>query len=834
MSYLNKVKDHFKKALAVSLGAAMVFGSLMLPNNAVSDNYISASADGVSVGDFQYFYDIKSDRGVETLHLKGVFAPGDTVEIPSVLTIRGVDYPVTHIDSNFLKGDRHIKNIVFPESVKYIGDFVLYNSIAVNITLPDGLEHLGRYFAANCSSLESVTYSGTSITEENMGDKIFADSNIDGLKSCGLMDEDGVLCLGNWLLNFPQDLDRPNVKVADLGTLGIKIENIGPSATYNTRKIENLDLEGVKYIAGGNFVYSVKLKSVINDDSVENVAQNAFQNTPWLDKCKEDNLIKIGKTIQYYKTDSNILDLTSGALAGTKHVSGGALTECKDLDTIFCDTDCYFDGSCFYQVQEPQHEPSNYIMSDNLPLIPRYNIKTVYWGNKKMSYSLILEDEKAYAWMKKNRDAFDRSALIKDMVENKVKAIFKQMDIPFYGLGNERFGLYTPTEEFYIRLKIHEYMSMYKYDDDNNYGGLVGAFLFGGKVQCDGYAQLTHLLLECAGIEAKTLFCDPEGMGCHFWNSTRIGDEWFESDDGWDAQRSHNYDMFLLSSAKMKEKNPSFHNYMYAYDSYHIYPYEKGVVERVEGNRVLGDVDGNTFRNDIDSNKLWAYLKGEAVTIDEKAADLNFDGSIDVTDAVLLENFANGVAIDVDNIPIDGLAPTVKVAFMNDKNYDDIKYLYTDREGYIVLPDDLFEAPEGKKLSYDIGKAGEKVRITVPYTVVQTKWINADEPESSSVDESSVIDNSSAIKNSSSSSDSKTESSSSVSDSRPDKVYKLGDVNNDKAVDIEDAVAIIQHINGMTPLTDEEMLRADVSKDNNIDIDDAVMIISYINGNSTF
>lgn len=62
----------------------------------------------------------------------------------------------------------------------------------------------------------------------------------------------------------------------------------------------------------------------------------------------------------------------------------------------------------------------------------------------------------------------------------------------------------------------------------------------------------------------------------------------------------------------------------------------------------------------------------------------------------------------------------------------------------------------------------------------------------------------------------------------------LGDVNGDGATDIEDAVAIIQHINGMTPLVDDEELRADVSKDNNIDIDDAVTLISYINGNSTF
>lgn len=64
--------------------------------------------------------------------------------------------------------------------------------------------------------------------------------------------------------------------------------------------------------------------------------------------------------------------------------------------------------------------------------------------------------------------------------------------------------------------------------------------------------------------------------------------------------------------------------------------------------------------------------------------------------------------------------------------------------------------------------------------------------------------------------------------------FAPGDVNGDSKIDIEDAVCIIQHINGMTPLTAEQEMRADVSKDGKIDIDDAVILISYINGNSTF
>ena len=102
--------------------------------------------------------------------------------------------------------------------------------------------------------------------------------------------------------------------------------------------------------------------------------------------------------------------------------------------------------------------------------------------------------------------------------------------------------------------------------------------------------------------------------------------------------------------------------------------------------------------------------------------------------------------------------------------------------------------PEGKKLSYDIGRIKQTVRITDPLTVVHAQWIDSSTPD----------------------------------------YDPLGDVNSDGVTDIEDAVAVIQYINGMTPLRKDEEKRADVTKDKTVDIDDAVTIISYINGNITF
>lgn len=58
----------------------------------------------------------------------------------------------------------------------------------------------------------------------------------------------------------------------------------------------------------------------------------------------------------------------------------------------------------------------------------------------------------------------------------------------------------------------------------------------------------------------------------------------------------------------------------------------------------------------------------------------------------------------------------------------------------------------------------------------------------------------------------------------------LGDVNNDEKIDVEDAVKIINHINGVTPLTEDQMIRADVDHNSVIDIQDAVKVINHVNG----
>ena len=65
-------------------------------------------------------------------------------------------------------------------------------------------------------------------------------------------------------------------------------------------------------------------------------------------------------------------------------------------------------------------------------------------------------------------------------------------------------------------------------------------------------------------------------------------------------------------------------------------------------------------------------------------------------------------------------------------------------------------------------------------------------------------------------------------------VIRLGDTNHDNVIDIEDATAIVNHINGVKALDDEYIWAADVNGDDIVDIDDVNAINDHINGVKSF
>lgn len=57
--------------------------------------------------------------------------------------------------------------------------------------------------------------------------------------------------------------------------------------------------------------------------------------------------------------------------------------------------------------------------------------------------------------------------------------------------------------------------------------------------------------------------------------------------------------------------------------------------------------------------------------------------------------------------------------------------------------------------------------------------------------------------------------------------YKLGDVNDDTAIDSDDALLVLKHSVHLVTLDPTPQLAADVNKDTHIDSDDALLILKY-------
>lgn len=792
--------DHImKKAIAFTLGITMALCMTAAPETGGSEVFYTAYAETCEISGCKFTYELETKGDISKVIITGVEDHGEVVEVPSAVTHEGNEYPVEKIGDRFLRYDETVKTVIFPETVKSIGSDVLIRSSVENIVLPDDIETIGLEFASECKNIKSVKYSGKKLTDVNYFH--FRNSDISCLKN-----EKGATCLGNWLIKYEGTPDSTTIRPADLGSGGVKIENICDNVFADRSDITNLDLEGIKRIGDSSFNNCAALRTLLNcddliyigayafedckdlqnildADNVETLNDGALSGTKWYDDEKKKGLVRVGRVLVYYRTDSDTIDITKGDLARLKIVQSGAFSECTNADTFKCPSGCAVEPGCFYVYHDQKGK--NESINDPIPKIPTYKIKNIYLDDKKLEFKK--ERPLMDKWVADNYSALAGTEWLRINAEAKVRVIFEQMDLPFYGVNNDKKGTLSKTEEFYAVLKIHDYISTYAYDSSGGVTFPVFLSMYDDKrgLTCSSYAELHDFLLECAGVDSMLL----SNSECHAWNEFKIGDEWFEADAGWDAQSGHGYGWFALSTEKIL-KNDSVYHFCRIASSWHR---RSDGLSHLNAGRTLGDINGDNDRDKDDASLLWAYIKGESKTIDKKAGDMNFDGKVDVSDAVLLDHMVNAKAVNPYKVPDDGLAPGFKVFYLNGEDYKNITYAFTDRDGYITLPEQSFKGPEGKVMRYDIGKVGERVKIHGPCTVIRTQWVDPSELEDI-----------------------------------------LGDVNGDKTIDIEDAVSIIQHINGLTPLTNEQEKRADVSKDGAVDIDDAVTIIGCINGNLTF
>lgn len=714
------------------------------------------------------YYSIGGSTGVETIRLTGAEPDGDIIDIPGSIDINGNTYEVRELGTGFAH-DARVSTIIIPDTVTAVYDDFAKGSSVRSLTVSKNIKTIGRGFCSDCTEITSVKYSGSSIQE--LGQNAFLNSEHKGYGYSA--NSKGAVTLGNWLIRYTGTDEE--LRVCELGEDTL-IDSMADHSLYSKLSLKTLDLEGIKHIGAGAMQYCNGLEEIKNADDVEFIGDDALNDTPWLDTMSETGTVMLGKALYRYITESSVIDLTQERFSGIKFVSRYAFEGCRNAHTFKVRSDITLAGQCFYMREGCD-------LYDKVPAVPHCTIRNVYLDGVKVEYSF--DKPCLPEWIHDNYSAFIYTAFELENAAAKTKDIFEQMDIEYYGIGNDKMGTHTPEEEFYINLKIHNYIATFPVSDAQ---GDLDSFLTGYGYSCMGYSGLTEYLLESAGVRAGRL-----NEVTHAWTCTQIGEDWFQTDAGWDEQSGCRFAWSFLSDKTMAIKDPDHHVAHYV-TSIHRSTYATSSPPPNFG-KTIGDVNNDDIRNAADAELMWSYVRGEDVDIDEENADVDRDGKIDITDAVLTDRFVKGKSIDRSLIDDDRMAPGYYVALINDEDYNEIQYMMTRPDGTFTLPENIFEETEGKKLvGWDMGDIGESVRLTRPYTVIRARWEKLDEEENDTA----------------------------------------GDVNGDGVIDIEDAVSVIMHINGIRPLTDREFKRADVSKDESIMIDDAVLIINYINGHLDF
>ena len=97
-----------------------------------------------------------------------------SVSIPSAVTINKVVYQVTAIKANAFKGNKKLKKVKIPASVKTIGDNAFMNCTSLtSVVIPAKVTKIGKKAFYNCKKLKSITIKTTKLTTKKVGSKAF-------------------------------------------------------------------------------------------------------------------------------------------------------------------------------------------------------------------------------------------------------------------------------------------------------------------------------------------------------------------------------------------------------------------------------------------------------------------------------------------------------------------------------------------------------------------------------------------------------------------------------------------------------------------------------------
>lgn len=195
-------------------------------------------------------------------------------------------YTVTAIGDWAFADIFELNFVIFPDTMKSIGEYAFYNAGLMDIFIPNGVEYIGKMAFADTG----LTYVTLPDSVNQTGDGLFAYCRIlREIKLSNSMDR-----IGKWM--FEDCIYLENV------VLPSSIKVIAKEAFRNCQSIDSIDLpEGITVIENGAFMYCSGLVSITVPENITNISEETFMHCVSLSNVTLSNsLVSIGDRAFYH------------------------------------------------------------------------------------------------------------------------------------------------------------------------------------------------------------------------------------------------------------------------------------------------------------------------------------------------------------------------------------------------------------------------------------------------------------------------------------------------------------------------------------------------------
>lgn len=442
-----------------------------------------------------------------------------------------------------------------------------------------------------------------------------------------------------------------------------------PSQVTINGKVRNVTALGNEFGFGQNF------DDIVIPDSVTKIGNKVFSNTTTNSVKISANVKTIGKEFFNHsvakKVECNAKNIDSiGKYAFNDFVGPNILVfgnwlvryeiDCDTLDLEELD-DYSFDKIVSHAISNKQKTRALWIGKKEYVVNPDYlgsidSVKRVYYKGKKIAASS--EKDVLPKIILDNYDLFENTEFMKIFTENRIKAIFNELNITYYDDSSKIKGTLKPEEEFQIAVKLHDYLvKNYIYSTEKAEGPYIKIFNSFGYTICQYDSEMYAMLLEKAGVEAEQVFTGKvteiskseydnfqyyggenteynnyglkndnkyykvEYSGKHAWDAVKIGGEWYHVDLTNNRTLSNRVE-FLVSDSYFQDRvilypelsmngNRGMHGYPFFANSSdqkdHEWQTKELALKTTNFKKTIGNVNDDLYIDETDINMIQAY-----------------------------------------------------------------------------------------------------------------------------------------------------------------------------------------------------------------------------------